>query len=136
MSANIDLLTPTESLIDLTRYSDDEFVLPDHVLTTLFDDLLLAEYTDVSQDGKAIKRGDIWIPLNTTPKAWRVAEVVIAGVGSKNVKVGDHIVFPNDKGVPVSKLQYNDKKGKLQSIKYGIFLNEERLFGLSKPVSQ
>ena len=139
MSANIDLLTPTKSLIDLSRYSDDEFLLPDHVITTLFDDLILAEYIDVSPDGQAIKRGDIWIPLNTKPKAWRVGKVVIAGTGCKNVKVGDNIVFPNDKGVPISKLQYGIKKGKedeVHTIKYGIFLNEERLFGLSQPVAE
>ena len=136
MSANIDQLAPTKSLIDLTRYSADEFTLQYHVVTSLFDDLLLAEYTDVSPDGTAIKRGDIWIPLNTAPKAWRIGKVLIKGSGCKNVTVGEHIVFPCDKGVPVSKLQYKTKSGKVETVKYGIFLNEERLFGACVPNDQ
>ena len=38
-------------------------------------------------------------------------------------------MFPSDKGVPVSKLQYIDESGETQRVEYGVFLNEERLFG-------
>lgn len=129
MSANIDQLAPTKSLIDLSRYNNDEFALPDHVITELFDDLILAEFIDVSQDGSAIKRGDIWIPLNTAPKAWRVGRVLLKGGNCTNIKLDQHIVFPSDKGVPVSGLQYKDEAGETKTVKHGIFLNEERLFG-------
>ena len=135
MSANIDQVTPTESLIDLTRYVGDEFVLPDYIITNLFDDLLLAEYVDVSPDGNAIKRGGIYVPLNTAPRAWRVAKVLIVGNKCNNVKVGDHIIFPGDKGIPVSKLQYcNTESGETSIVATGIFLNEERLFGVCAPI--
>jgi hypothetical protein len=136
MSANIDQLAPTKSLIDLTKYSTDEFTLPDHAITDLFDDLILAEYTDVSQDGTAIKRGDIWVPLNSTPKAWRIGKVLKVGKNAKNVTEGQDIVFPSDKGVPVTKLQYIDNDGKTQRVEYGVFLNEERLFGAVAQVSE
>lgn len=134
MSANIDQITPTESLIDLSRYVSDEFSLPDHQITTLFDDLILAELTDVSPDGNAIKRGGIYIPLNTAPKAWRVGRVLLAGAKCKNVKPGDSIVFPGDKGIPVNKLQYKNDQDDTHTVINGIFLNEERLFGVCAAV--
>jgi len=136
MSANIDQLAPTKSLIDLTKYSSDEFTLPDHAITDLFDDLILAEYTDVSQDGTAIKRGEIWVPLNSTPKAWRIGKVLKKGENTKNVNVGQDIVFPSDKGIPITKLQYVDENGDTQRVEHGVFLNEERLFGAVAQVSE
>jgi len=129
MSANIDQLAPTESLIDLTRYSNDEFVLPDHTISGLFDDLLLVEFLDVSQDGTAVKRGDIWVPLNTAPRAWRVGKVLVKGNRCKNVDVDQIIIFPGDKGIPISNIQYFDGDKNVQIVKHGIFLNEDRLFG-------
>lgn len=131
MSANIDQITPTESLIDLSRYVGEEFVLPDHAINTLFDDIILAEFVDVSPDGNAIKRGDIWIPLNTAPRAWRVAKALVVGSGCKNINVNDLIVFPGDRGIPVSKLQYtSNETGDTSIVTNGIFVNEERLFGV------
>ena len=130
MSANIDQITPTESLIDLSKYTDSEFTLPDHAINTLFDDVILAEYVDVSPDGNAIKRGDIYIPLNTAPRAWRVARVLLTGDNCNYVSPGDKIVFPGDQGIPVSKLQYEDVDGQITTVTNGIFLNEERLFGV------
>lgn len=130
MSSNIDQITPTESLIDLSKYVGDEFVLPDHQLTTLFDDIILAEFTDVSPDGNAIERDGIFIPLNTAPRAWRVGRVLMVGGACKNVKPGDSIVFPGDRGIPVSRVQYKDSQGDTQTVKNGLFLNEERLFGV------
>lgn len=136
MSANIDQLTPTESLIDLSRYTGSEFTLPDFQLTKLFDDLILAEFLDVSPDGDAIKRGDIFIPLNAAPKAWRVGVVHLLGDKCDGVEVNDMIVFPSDKGVPVTNLQYTNVDGESKTVKNGIFLNQERLFGVCRPVDK
>ena len=135
MSANIDQLTPTESLIDLSKYTDSEFNLPDHAINTLFDDVILAEYVDVSPDGNAIKRGDIFIPLNTAPRAWRVGRVLMTGNNCLNVKPGDKIVFPGDQGIPISKLQYESVDGDIETVMNGIFLNEERLFGVCTSIA-
>lgn len=131
MSANIDQLVPTESLIDLTQYTGSEFALPDYILTTLFDDLILAQYTDVSDDGNAIKRGNIYVPLNTAPRAWRTAKVIMTGAKCSNVDVGDIVVFPGDNGIPVNNLQYSSD-GIDTIVEHGIFLNEDRLFGVCK----
>lgn len=136
MSTNIDQITPTESLIDLSKYVGDEFALPDHVITTLFDDLILAEFVDVSPDGNAIKRGNIYIPLNTAPRAWRVAKVLIVGCKCTNVKPGDTIVCPGDRGIPVTKIQYQTSQGDTRVVTNGLFLNEERLFGMCESIDQ
>lgn len=128
MSANIDQLVPTKSLIDLTTHSDNDFGLSDYNLCSLFDDLLLAEYVDETLDGDIIRDGVI-VPANTIQRAWRVGRVILAGTGCKNVKPGNHIIFPHDKGIPISGITI-EGHGKLE---HGIFLNEERLFGVCKP---
>lgn len=128
MSANIDQLVPTKSLIDLTTHSDNDFGLTDYNLCSLFDDLLLAEYVDETLDGDIIRDGVI-VPANTIQRAWRVGRVILAGTGCKNVKPGNHIIFPHDKGIPISGITI-EGHGKLE---HGIFLNEERLFGVCKP---
>lgn len=135
MSANIDQITPTENLTDLSRYTSSEFTIPDHQINQLFDDLILAEYVDVSPDGNAIKRDGIFIPLNTSPRAWRVAQVVMAGDGCNNINVGDRVVFPGDMGIPVSKLQYTQLDGTSEQVVNGVFLNEERVFGVAAQTS-
>ena len=131
MSANIDQLTPTESLIDLSNHSDNDFGLSDYDLCGLFDDLLLAEFMDETTDGDIIRDGVI-VPANTIQRAWRVGRVVMAGVGCKNTKPGDHIIFPHDKGIPISGITI-EGHGELR---HGIFLNEERLFGKCKPKNE
>lgn len=128
MSANIDQLTPTKSLIDLSTHSDNDFGLSDYDLTGLFDDLLLAEYVDETLDGDIIRDGVI-VPANTIQRAWRVGRVIVAGTGCKNVVKGDHIIFPHDKGIPISGITVSGH-GRLN---HGIFLNEERLFGKCNP---
>jgi len=56
----------------------------------------------------------------------------MAGVGCKNTKPGDHIIFPHDKGIPISGITI-EGHGELR---HGIFLNEERLFGKCKPKNE
>jgi len=131
MSANIDQLVPTKSLIDLSTHSDNDFGLTDYNLCSLFDDLLLAEYADETLDGDIIRDGVI-VPANTIQRAWRVGRVILAGTGCKNVNTGDHIIFPHDKGIPISGITI-EGHGKLE---HGIFLNEERLFGVCKPKNE
>lgn len=131
MSANIDQLTPTTSLIDLSTHSDNDFGLSEYDLCGLYDDLLLAEYVDETVDGDIIRDGVI-VPANTIQRAWRVGRVILAGVNCKNVEAGDHIIFPHDKGVPISGITI-EGHGKLE---HGIFLNEERLFGKCRPKNE
>jgi hypothetical protein len=125
MPANIDQLTPTRNLIDLSSHSDGDFGMEDYVLSQIYNDIILVEFIDLSEDGDTIKRGSIYIPTNTLTQAWRKAKVILVGTEVKNTKVGDIVMFPNDKGVSVSGMEVAGY-GK---IKRGMFLNEQRLFG-------
>ena len=98
----------------------DEFILSE-----IYGDIILVEYIDLSGDGDSILRNGIFVPVNSQTKAWRKAKVVLVGADVRNTKVGDIVMFPNDKGVTVSGMEVKGY-GKL---KQGMFLNEQRLFG-------
>lgn len=129
MPANIDSLTPTRSLIDLSSHSSGEFGMDEFVLSQIYNDIILVEFIDLSEDGDTIKRGSIFIPTNTLNKVWRKAKVILVGTEVKNTSPGDIVMFPNDKGVTVSGMEIAGY-GK---IKNGMFLNEQRLFGKCVP---
>ena len=131
---SIDRLATTRSLIDLDSYGQGHFGLSDDfVLSKLFDDIILVEFIDEVNDnaGDAIKRNGIFVPTNALIKAWRKAQVVLAGPSVKQCKVGDIVIFPNDKGASVSNIEV-EGFGKL---KKGVFLNELRIFGVCKKVN-
>jgi len=128
MPANIDILKPQEHLIDLSTHSEGDIGLPDDFeLSFIFDDILLVEYIDESDEGE-IQRNGIYVPTNAITKAWRKAKVILAGPKAKYTKENDIVIFPNNLGVTVSNLDISGK-GK---IKKGVFLNEDRIFGICK----
>lgn len=131
---SIDVLEPRKSLIDLDSYGKGNFGLgDDFTLSFLFDDIVLVEFIDEISDGTGdvIQRNGIFVPTNTLIKAWRKAQVILAGPSVKYCKKGDIVIFPNDKGASVSNIEV-DGYGKL---KKGVFLNEQRLFGICKRVN-
>ena len=132
--ASVDILAPKRSLIDLSSHSKGDFDLSDEfVLSFIYDDIILVEYIDeTADDGGEIIRGGIVVPTNTLTKAWRKAQVILAGPECKYTNVGDIVMFPNDKGASVSNMEI-DGYGK---IKNGMFLNEQRLFGICKRKSE
>ena len=125
--ASIDNLAPTKSLIDLSRPDKGEFGLEDYELSFIFDDILLIEYVDETEEGDVLRNG-IVVPTNAINKAWRRGKVILAGPDAKYTKEGDIVVFPNNMGVTISNVTITNK-GK---IKNGLFLNEERMFGICK----
>jgi hypothetical protein len=110
--------------VQLDHYIGSTMNLEDWKLTKVLDDILMCQYIDVNDDGTEVKRGSIWVPINTVNFTWRLAKVLLAGPDSKTVKEGDIIIFPNDKGIQVSSL--ND-------LKHIVFLNESRIFGVCEP---
>jgi len=127
--ASIDHLTPTRSLIDLSSHSSGDFGLDDYELNFIFDDIVLVEYVDTTEDGEGINRNGIYIPSNALNKAWRKAKVILAGPQVKYTKVGDIVIFPNNLGVTVSNINiagYGKADG-------AVFLNENRIFGICAP---
>lgn len=128
--SHLDNIKQSKSLIDLESYSDGVFALDDYVLTYLFDDIILVELIDEVNDGQgsAIQRNGIFVPTNALTKAWRKGRVVLRGPNAQFCDNDDIVIFPNDKGVTVSNIIIADY-GK---VKKGMFLNEQRIFGICK----
>jgi len=129
MRASIDQIAPTRSLIDLSSHSEGDFGIRDYELSFIFDDILLVEYIDTADEGDGVMRNGIYVPTNALTKAWRKARVILAGPDVKYTKVGDIVIFPNNLGVTVANIDIEN----VGSIKNGIFLNENRIFGICKP---
>jgi len=126
--ANIDQLATHKHLIDLSTHSEGDIGLTDDFeLSAIFDDILLVEYIDETETGEVVRNG-IYVPTNAITKAWRKARVVLAGPKTQYTKVGDIVIFPNNLGVTVANIAVTDKG----TIKKGIFLNEDRVFGICK----
>ena len=125
--ASIDNLAPTKGLIDLSRPDKGDFGLEDYELSFIFDDILLIEYVDETEEGDVLRNG-IVVPTNAINKAWRRGKVILAGPDAKYAKEGDVVVFPNNMGVTISGVTVTGKG----RVKKGIFLNEERMFGICK----
>ena len=125
--ASIDNLAPTRSLIDLSDPNAGEVGIDDYELNFIFDDILLIEYVDETEHGDVMK-GGIVVPSNALNKAWRKGKVILSGPDAKYTKEGDIVIFPNNMGVTISGVTITGK-GK---VKKGVFLNEERMFGICK----
>ena len=124
---SIDTLATQKHLIDLSPNSEGDVGLSDEFeLTMIFDDILLVQYVDDNDTGE-IKRNGIFVPTNALTKAWRKAKVILAGPKAEYTKPGDIVIFPNNLGVTVANIDVNGS-----TIKRGIFLNEDRLFGICK----
>lgn len=126
---SIDKLEPMRSLIDLSSHSEGDFGLENLELSFIFDDILLVEYVDTTENRDGIIRNGIYIPTNTLTKAWRKAKVILVGPRAQYTKVGDIVVFPNSLGITVSNLDVSGY-GRISG---GVFLNESRVFGICKP---
>lgn len=97
----------------------------DYEIVELLSNVIAVEYADVAPDGKSLMRNGIILPNQVVDhRAWRVAKVKLVGPDCKQVKVGDIVMFPGDRG-----LQSIQKNGVMM-----VFLSEERIFGICKPI--
>ncbi len=128
MTANIDTLPTQKSLIDFSELPKNSFdsVFIGYSLKSVLDDVILVEFVDEADDSRNIIRNGLLIPINADTKAWRIGRVIIAGPNVKLAKPGEHVCFPNNMGVPIANIDI-DGYGIL---KKGIFLNEQRIFGI------
>jgi hypothetical protein len=110
--------------IQIENYPADSIMLDGWNLTKVLDDILMCQYIDTNEDGTEVKRGSLYVPINVTTFAWRLAKVILAGPKCSTVKEGDVIMFPNDKGLQVANLN---------GMKNIVFLNENRIFGVCEP---
>lgn len=128
--SHMDNVKQKKGMIDLDANSEGCFGLEDYKLSFIFDDIVLVEFVDEVEDskGSAVMRNGLYVPTNINTKAWRKAKVVLTGPNVAFCKKDDIVIFPNDKGVAVANLEV-DGYGK---IKKGMFLNEQRMFGIAK----
>ena len=116
--------------VQLDNYSGSEnFNLFGYELSEVLDDIILVRYVDCTDDGSEIIKDGVLVPINVSTFTWRIGEVILAGNNCKLVKKGDHVTFPNDKGIQVGNLIVKDV-GKLPN---ACFLNESRIFGVCVP---
>ena len=127
---NIDVIEPTEGLIDLSNAHEDSLdsTLIGYAVESLEDDIVLIEFVDRSETGEEIIRNGIVVPINANPKAWRIGRVALQGKRATSTSPGDFVTFPNNMGVPVSNIIVKTGK-KFKTIKKGQFINAQRIFG-------
>lgn len=113
-----------KGLVELENYKNSDINLTEWNLTEVLDDTLFVQYVDVSENGKEIKRGGIFIPLDVNTLTWRIGKVILAGPNCKIVKPGNFVMFPNDKGI---------KASSVNGLKDVLFLSEGRIFGVVQP---
>ena len=112
-----------QGLAEIEQYVGMKFP-EEYEITGLLGDVIMAEYVDCSDDGQMIQRGGIYINNDISKNTWRVAEIVMVGpTAPDNLKPGQYIIFPNDKGIPTV------SKGRPR-----IFLNAQRIFGICEKV--
>jgi hypothetical protein len=130
---SIDLLAPQASHINLAdRNLPTDFGLEDYKLSRLIDDIMLIEYCDLqdSNDGvEYVKRGGIIIPTAQVQNMWRKGKVILKGPRVLYTHVGEIVMFPANMGVGISNVEVTD----YGMVKKGLFINEQRMFGVCEP---
>lgn len=113
------------SLIDLSSSERQCLDFEGYVLSKLFDDIILVELIDEDDNGN-VQRNGIFIPTNNTIKTWRKGKVLLKGKNADQCELNDIVIFPHDKGSPVSNVNVKN----YGVLKKGMFLNQERIFGV------
>lgn len=130
--ASIDLLKPLHSHIDLSdRNLPTDFGLDDYVLSKLMDDVMLIEFCDLEsgEDGaEYVLRSGIAIPVNQVHNMWRKGKVILKGPNVRYTDIGEIVLFPANMGIQVSNVEVEG----FGKIKKGLFLNEQRMFGICR----
>jgi len=128
---NIDKIPVSKSIIDLSSHSGSSFdsIFTGYNLEKILDDVILAEFTDLAGEKDEIVRNGIIVKTNALTNAWRLAKVILLGPNCKLVKKNDIIMFPNNMGVQINKIDVVDHG----LVKHGLFINEQRIFGVCQP---
>jgi len=130
LPSHMDNVKHKKGMIDLDANSEGCFGLDDFSLSFIFDDIVLVEFIDEIEDaqGSVVMRGGLYVPTNVNTKAWRKAKVVLVGPNVQFCKKDDIVIFPNDKGVTIANVEVEG----YGLVKKGMFLNEQRMFGIAK----
>lgn len=134
MPEDIDKYIPvsrTDINIDKGMYSSNLGLSDDYYVSRPYADFVLVEYIDVKEDMIQTKDG-LYVPQTAKEMTWRKGKVLQVGPEARHSKVGDLVVFPNDKGLPTNKIHYLDIDGTVKACNNAIFINDERLFARMK----
>lgn len=122
LEAEVHGLPPRKS-IDLEMYKGQSIPTNWDIIGTT-GNILMVEMADEVADGELIDRGGILVNAGVSKEMWRIAKIVLAGPGSsEQCKVGTYILFPNDRGLSMTKFDGHNY----------VFINEERIFCFVKP---
>lgn len=138
MPEDIDKYIPpsrTDINIDNGLYNGNLGLSDGYSVVKPFADFILVEYIDIVQGGE-IEVDGLVIPQTVKEMQWRKGKVLQIGPYVRNVKAGDLVTFPNDKGLATSKVWYNAEDGTVKVCDNGIFLNEERLFAQIEEIKE
>jgi len=106
-------------LVQMDEYAGTS-IPTDWEIDTPLHDILMVQYVDENEHGEILRNG-IWLKQEITNKLWRVGRVIKAGPKANPYLKDSLIMFPSDKGIPIS----------FAGKKY-IFLNEDRVFAVMK----
>jgi hypothetical protein len=130
---SIDVLAPQASHINLAdRNLPTDFGLEDYKLSKLMDDVMLLEFCDLqdSTDGvEYVMRGGIAIPTAQVQNMWRKGKVILKGPRVQFTQIGDIVMFPANMGVGIGNVEVEGHG----TVGKGLFLNEQRMFGICVP---
>jgi hypothetical protein len=129
---DIDKIIPKRGLIDLKGFTTNSFdsLFNGYQLAHVLDDIILVKYVDEGNNNNEIIRGGIVVPVNADSQAWRIGEVILAGKSCQLVERGDFICFPNNLGINIANIEVEG----YGTLKSGHFINEQRIFGVVKPL--
>jgi len=129
---NVDRIAPKKGLIDLTGFAKNSFdsFFVGFQLSEVLDDIILVKYVDEGDNNNEIIRGGLVVPINADSQAWRIGEVILHGENCRLVKRGSFICFPNNLGINIANVQIEG----YGLLKTGHFINEQRIFGVVKPL--
>lgn len=124
------------------------------VVDKLYDDFVFADYVDIDNGFIVDEKSGLVRAVSDTNKTWRKAKVIMVGPACRQTKVGDIVLFPNDKGLPCGEVEYlrpmttaecieqnipatsyyeDWKQTYIKEVaKHGIFLGEHRIFATVK----
>jgi hypothetical protein len=127
----------SRSDIDLegSNVSSDVGLGNKYVIDRLLADFILLEFIDIN-NGEFVDE-DGFVVVKKESKQWRKAVVRCISPWSAQhfqLKYGDTVLLPDDKGLKIGVTQYEDPDGNVHKLEAGAFVNGLKILGTLKTV--
>ena len=106
-----------------------------YVIDRLLADFILLEFIDIN-NGEFVDE-DGFVVVKKESKQWRKAVVRCISPWSAQhfqLKYGDTVLLPDDKGLKIGVTQYEDPEGNVHKLEAGAFVNGLKILGTLKTV--